>query len=128
MNVIMLQAHEHPARPDHDVRGQSVLDSRDHQLGYVANLFVDEDDRHLRFIDVVPQDWLGRERKRHHHLVPVEVLVLPDEASRRDFYGSIELQVDKETVESSPMLPPAFEAPNTELQEAVRQHYEAALR
>lgn len=128
MNIIMLQAHEHPARPDHDVRGRSVLDSRDHQLGYVANLFVDEDERHLRFIDVVPQDWLGRERKNHHHLVPFEVLVPPDEARRRDFYGSIELQVDKETVESSPMLPPAFEAPNTELQEAVRQHYEAALR
>jgi sporulation protein YlmC with PRC-barrel domain len=68
MNVIMLQQHEHPARPDHDLRGRSVLDSRDHQLGYVANLFVDEDERHLRFIDVVPQDWLGRERKRHHHL------------------------------------------------------------
>jgi PRC-barrel domain len=128
MNIIMLQAHEHPARPDHDVRGRSVLDSRDHQLGYVANLFVDEDERHLRFIDVVPQDWLGRERKNHHHLVPFEVLVPPDEARRRDFYGSIELQVNKETVESSPMLPPAFEAPNTELQEAVRQHYEAALR
>ena len=123
MNVIMLEHHEDPARPDHDLRGRSVLDSRDHQLGYVANLFVDEDERHLRFIDVVPQDWLGRERKRHHHLVPIEVLVPPDEASRRDFYGSIELQVDKETVESSPMLPPAFDAPDAELQEAVLQHY-----
>jgi hypothetical protein len=43
MNVIMLQKHEKPVRPDHDVRAQSVLDSRDHLLGYVANLFVDED-------------------------------------------------------------------------------------
>ena len=123
MNIVRLQEHEHPARPDHDLRGRSVLDSSDHQLGYVANLFVDEDERHLRFIDVVPQDWLGRERKRHHHLVPIEVLVLPDEANRRDFYGSVELQVDKATVENSPMLPPAFDAPDAELQEAVLQHY-----
>jgi hypothetical protein len=88
----------------------------------VANLFVDEDERHLRFIDVVPQDWLGRERKRHH-LAPIETLILPDEASRRNFYGSVELQVDKHTVESSPMLPPAFDAPDAELQEAVLQHF-----
>jgi hypothetical protein len=123
MKIVRLQEHEHPARPDHDLRGRSVLDSSDHQLGYVANLFVDEDDRHLRFIDVVPQDWLGRERKRHHHLVPVEALVLPDEAGRRDFYGSVELQVDRKAVEDSPMLPPTLEAPDAELQEAVRQHY-----
>jgi hypothetical protein len=77
---------------------------------------------------VVPQDWLGRERKRHHHLVPMEVLILPTEAIRRDSYGSVELQVDKETVESSPTLPPSLDAPDSELQEAVRQHYEAALR
>jgi hypothetical protein len=76
----------------------------------------------------VPQDWLGRPRKRHHHLVPMEALILPAEASRRDSYGAVELQVDKETVESSPTLPPSFDAPDSELQEAVRQHYEAALR
>ena len=128
MNVIMLEHHEDPARPDHDLRGRSVLDSRDHQLGYVANLFVDEDEKHLRFIDVVPQDWLGRERKRHHHLVPIEALILPSEATRRDVYGSVELQVDKETVQSSPTLPPSSEAPDAELQEAVRQHYAAAMR
>jgi|GEM_PF-6659052 len=62
MNIVRLQEHEHPARPDHDLRGRSVLDSSDHQLGYVANLFVDEDERHLRFIDVVPRTgWGGRE-------------------------------------------------------------------
>ena len=123
MKIVRLEAHEHPARPEHDLRGRSVLDSSDHLLGYVANLFVDEDERHLRFIDVVPQDWLGRERKRHHHLVPIEVLVLADEASRRDFYGSVELEVEKAKVESSPMLPPHFDAPNEELQEAVLEHY-----
>jgi hypothetical protein len=128
LNVIMLQEHENPVRPDHDLRGQSVLDSGDHLLGYVANLFVDEDDRHLRFIDVVPQNWLGRPRKRHHHLVPIEALIPRAESIRRDSYAEVELQVDKETVESSPTLPPSLDAPDSELQEAIRQHYETALR
>jgi hypothetical protein len=129
MNVIMLQKDEYPARPDHDVRGQSVLDSGEHILGYVANLFVDEDERHLRFIDVVPENWLGRERKRHHHLVPIEALIPRAESNRRDSYAEVELQVDKETVESSPTLPPSLDAPDfSELQEAIRQHYETALR
>ena len=127
MNVIMLQKHEKPVRPDHDVRGQSVLDARDHLLGYVANLFVDEDERHLRFIDVVPEGWVGLPRTRHHHLVPIEVLIPRAESIRRDSYAEVELQVDKETVESSPTLPPSLEAPDSELQEAIRQHYETAL-
>ena len=128
MNVIMLAEDEHPARPEHDLRGRSVLDCKDHQIGYVANLFVDEDEKHLRFIDVVPQDWLGRERKRHHHLVPIEALMVAAEAIRRDSYGAVELQVDRQTVESSPSLPPSLDAPDSELQEAVRKHYEGALR
>ncbi len=128
MNVIRLQEHEHPARPDHDVRNQSVLDSRAHVIGYVANLFVDEDERHLRFIDVVPENWLGRPRENHHHLIPFEALLPRAESIRRDSYAEVELQVDKETVESSPTLPPSLDAPDSELQEAVRQHYEAALR
>ena len=123
MNIVMLQANEHPARPDHDLRGRTVLDSNDHHLGYVANLYVDEEERHLRFIDVVPQDWLGRERRHHHHLVPVKALIPPAEANRRDLYGEIELQVDKETVESSPTLPPSLAAPDSELQEAILRHY-----
>jgi hypothetical protein len=128
MNVIMLQKDEYPARPDHDVRGQSVLDSGEHILGYVANLFVDEDERRVRFLDVVPENWLGRERKRHHHLVPIEALIPRAESNRRDSYAEVELQVDKETVESSPTLPPSLDAPDSELQEDIRQHYETALR
>ena len=129
MNVIMLQKHEYPAHPDRDVRGESVLDSGAHILGYVANLFVDEDERRVRFLDVVPQDWLGRERKRHHHLIPIEALISREEEIRRDSFEDVELQVDKETVESSPTLPPSLDAPDfSELQEAVRRHYEAALR
>ena len=129
MSVIMLQKHEHPARGERDVRGESVLDSGDHIIGYVANLFVDEDERRVRFLDVVPQNWLGMDRKGHHHLIPIETLISREESTRRDSFADVELQVDKETVESSPTLPPSLDATDfSELQEAVRQHYEAALR
>ena len=129
MSVIMLQKHEYPARGERDVRGESVLDSGDHMIGYVANLFVDEDERRVRFLDVVPQNWLGMDRKGHHHLIPIETLVSREESTRRDSFADVELQVDKEAVESSPTLPPSLDATDfSELQEAVRQHYEAALR
>jgi PRC-barrel domain len=129
MNVIMLQKHEHPAHGERDVRGDSVLDSGNHVIGYVANLFVDEDEGRVRFLDVVPENLLGMQRKRHHHLIPVEALVSREESIRRDSYGDVELQVAKGTVESSPTLPPSLDATDfSELQEAVRRHYEAALR
>jgi hypothetical protein len=129
MNVIMLQKHEYPAHPERDVRGESVLDSGEHILGYVANLFVDEEERRVRFLDVVPENWLGMQRKRHHHLIPIEALISREEEIRRDSFEDVELQVDKQTVESSPTLPPSLEAAEfSELQKAVRKHYEAALR
>ena len=129
MDVIMLQKHEYPAHGERDVRGESVLDSGNHIIGYVANLFVDEDERRVRFLDVVPQNWLGIDRKGHHHLIPIEALISREESTRRDSFADVELQVDKEAVESSPTLPPSLDATDfSELQEAVRQHYEAALR
>ena len=129
MNVSMLQKHEYPAHGEPDKRGESVLDSGNHIIGYVANLFVDEEERRVRFWDVVPQDWLGRERKHHHHLIPIEALISREESIRRDSFDDVELRVDKETVESSPTLPPSLDATDfSELQEAVRRHYEAALR
>ncbi len=129
MNVIMLQKHEHPAHGERDVRGESVLDSGNHVIGYVANLFVDEDEGRVRFLDVVPENLLGMQRKRHHHLIPIEALISREESIRRDSFDVVELQVDKETVESSPTLPPSLDASGfSELQESVRRHYEAALR
>ena len=129
MNVVMLQKHEYPAHGERDVRGDSVLDSGNHIIGYVANLFVDKDERRVRFLDVVPENWLGFQKKRHHHLIPIEALISREESIRRDSFDDVELQVEKETVESSPTLPPSLDATDfSELQEAVRQHYEAALR
>ena len=125
MNIIRLEQHEYPARPQDDLRARSVLDRRDRLLGYVANLYVDEDERQLRFLDVVTEGFLGLGRK--HHLVPIEALIPAADAARRGFYGAIGLQVDRETVEQSPTMPNPLAGPEPELEEAIRQYYDERL-
>jgi sporulation protein YlmC with PRC-barrel domain len=79
MALIRLELHEHPASPQHEMRQKSVLDSGGTVVGTVANLYVDEGSRQLRFVDVLTSDFLGLERK--HHLVPVEAVSDQDPGS-----------------------------------------------
>jgi len=62
MALIRLELHEHPAASQHEMRQKSVLDSGGTVVGTVANLYVDEGSRQLRFLDVVTSDFLGLER------------------------------------------------------------------
>ena len=71
MNLIRLQRHQHPAPPYHELRQKNVFDSGSRFLGDVANLYVDND-RELRFVDVVTRGFMGLGRK--HYLVPVEAI------------------------------------------------------
>ena len=114
MTLIRLQRHEHPAPPHHEIRQTMVIDSGENIVGTVENLYVDEDGRQLRFVDVVTSGFLGLGRK--HHLVPVEAIT--GEAP-----GSIMLSVDEQTIESAPEFPDPHTAPNDELQRATRGHY-----
>ena len=57
--LFRLELHEHPASPQHEMRQKSVLDSGGTVVGTVANLYVDEDSRQLRFLDVRTSDFLG---------------------------------------------------------------------
>jgi sporulation protein YlmC with PRC-barrel domain len=121
MNVIRLQEHEYPAPPQRDLRGKTVLDPSGRYLGWVANLYVDEDERQLRFVDVLTGGFLGLGRT--HHLVPIEALIPSEQALRLGLYGAVELQVNRETVERSPTFPNPLVGPDPELQEAIRDHY-----
>jgi len=118
MALIRLEHHEHPAPPHHEMRQKSVLDSQDEVVGTVANLYVDEDSRQLRFLDVITDDqhyiFLGLEKK--HHLVPVEAMSEEDS-------GSITLGVDQEAVASALPFPDPQEGPDEEYQRAIREHY-----
>ncbi len=114
MTLIRLKLHEHPAPPHHEIRQKSVLDSGGSVVGMVANLYVDEDSRQLRFVDVLTSDFLGLERK--HHLVPVEVVSEEDP-------GSITLGVNQQSVESAPEFPNPHVVPEEEYQRTIREHY-----
>jgi sporulation protein YlmC with PRC-barrel domain len=114
MALIRLKLHEHPAPPHHEIRQKSVLDSGGSVVGMVANLYVDEDSRQLRFVDVLTSDFLGLERK--HHPVPVEVVSEEDA-------GSITLGVNQQTVESAPDFSNPHVVPDEEHQRTIREHY-----
>ena len=114
MALSRLEHHEHPAAPQHEMRQKSVLDSGDRFVGTVANLYVDEGSRKLRFLDVVTSDFLGLERK--HHLVPVEAVSDQDP-------GSITLGVDQETVQSGPTFLHPHVVPDEDYQRTIREHY-----
>jgi sporulation protein YlmC with PRC-barrel domain len=114
MALIRLQLHEHPASPQHEMRQKSVLDSKGNVVGTVANLYVDESSRQLRFLDVRTSDFLGLEKK--HHLIPVEAVSDQDP-------GSITLGVDQESVQSGPDFPNPHVAPDEDYQRTIREHY-----
>jgi hypothetical protein len=114
MALIKLEWHEHPAPPHHEMRQKRVLDSGESVVGTVANLYVDEGSRQLRFVDVLTSDFLGLERK--HHLLPVEAVSEEDP-------GSITLGVYQETVERAPAFPNPHVGPDEEYQRTIREHY-----
>jgi sporulation protein YlmC with PRC-barrel domain len=114
MALIRLKLHEHPAPLHHEIRQKSVLDAEGSVVGMVANLYVDEDSRQLRFLDVLTSEFLGLERK--HHLVPVEVVSDQDP-------GTITLRVNQETVQSGPEFSNPHEAPEEDYQRTIREHY-----
>lgn len=113
MNLVRLQRHQHPRPPHHELRQKSVFDSGVRHIGQVANLYVD-DNRDLRFVDVVTSGFLGLGKK--HHLVPVEAIT--DESP-----GSVTLGVDQRSVESAPTSSNPQAGPDDELQRTIREHY-----
>jgi hypothetical protein len=102
MNVIRLARTSFSPAPHRELRQKSVFASRGRNMGTVENLYVEEDSRDMRFVDVVTNGFLGLGRK--HHLVPVEAVSEQDP-------GWITLGVAQETVERAPIFPnPRFGA------------------
>ena len=114
MNLVRLARHQHPAPPHQELRQKSVFDSGSRHIGQVANLYVEEDSRRLRFVDVVTGGFLGLGRQ--HCLVPVEAIT--DQAP-----GSITLGVDQRTLEGGPAFFNPQVVPDERLQRATREHY-----
>ena len=92
-----------------------VFDSGGGLIGYVANVYVDEE-RNYRFVDVATggvMGWLGTK----HHLVPVKAIAEGEP-------GLVTLKVDRRTIESAPTLGDPHEAPDEDLQRAALEHCE----
>jgi hypothetical protein len=114
MALIRLEVHEHPAPPHQEIRQKGVLDPGDRIVGTVANLYVDEDSRQLRFVDVLTSGLLGLGRK--HHLLPVE-------AVSQEGPGSITLGVDQQSVLSAPPFLNPHVVPDERYQRTILEHY-----
>jgi hypothetical protein len=115
MKLERLVFPQHPRPPQRELRERAVFDSGGGLIGYVANVYVD-DEGNYRFVDVATggvMGWLGTK----HHLVPVEAIAEGEP-------GSITLKVDRRTVQSAPTLGNPHEAPDEDLQRAAREHCE----
>jgi hypothetical protein len=113
VNLARLERHQHPSPPRDELRNRGVYASTGRYLGYVTHLYVD-DDRKLRFVDVVTGGVLGLGRK--HHLIPVEAIT-------EETLNAITLGVDEETVEGAPTIPNPLAGPDESRQRALYEHY-----
>jgi hypothetical protein len=114
MKLSRLEFPQHPKPPQRELRERGVFDSGGSLIGYVANVYVDEE-RNYRFVDIAMGGFMGLSAK--HHLVPVEAIAEGGEP------GSITLTVDQQTLDSALILGVPNEAPDEELQRAARKHY-----
>jgi hypothetical protein len=112
MKLARLDFTQHPRPPQHELRQRVVFDSGGHLIGYVENIYVD-DEGTFRFLDVAMGGFMGIGKK--HHLVPVEAIAEEEPGS------SITLTVDRQTVQSAPTLGDPHAAPDEGLQRAARE-------
>jgi hypothetical protein len=114
MKLDRLSFPQHPRPPQRELRQRGVFDSGGSLIGYVDNVYVDEERNH-RFVDIAVGGFSGLSAK--HHLVPVEAIA-------EGALGSVTLTVDQQTIESAPTLANPHEAPDEDLQRAAREHCE----
>jgi hypothetical protein len=112
MKLTWLEFPQHPRPPQRELRERGVFDSGGSLIGYVANVYIDEE-RNYRFVDIAVGGFMGLSAK--HHLVPVEAISEGEP-------GSITLTVDQQTLDSAPTLGDPHEAPDEGLQRAAREH------
>jgi hypothetical protein len=112
MKLARLEFTQHPRPPQHELRQRGVFDSGGSLIGYVENIYVDEEGT-FRFVDVATGGFIGIGKK--HHLVAVEAIAEEEPGS------SITLTLDQQTVHSAPTLGDPHTAPEEGLQRAARQ-------
>jgi hypothetical protein len=113
MKLARLEFTQHPRPPQHELRQRGVFDSGGSLIGYVENIYVDNEGT-FRFLDVAMGGFMGIGKK--HHLLPVEAIAEEEPGS------SITLTLDQQTVlQSAPTLGDPHTAPDEGLQRAARE-------
>jgi hypothetical protein len=112
MKLARLEFTQHPRPPQHELRQRGVFDSGGSLIGYVENIYVDNEGT-FRFLDVAMGGFMGIGKK--HHLVALEAIAEEEPGS------SITLTLDQQTVESAPTLGDPHTAPEEGLQRAASE-------
>jgi hypothetical protein len=113
MKLSRLEFTQHPRPPQNELRQRGVFDSGGSLIGYVENIYVDEEGT-FRFLDVAMGGFIGIGKK--HHLVVVEAIAEEEPAS------SITLTLDQQTLHSAPTLGDPHTAPDEGLQRVAREY------
>jgi sporulation protein YlmC with PRC-barrel domain len=101
-----------PAEPSQDIRGRKVVDSNGEDVGDVSDLFVDEIQKIVRFIEVANGGLMGIGRKRF--LVPVDAVTRVDK-------WTVRIDRHRDHVKSSPPYQP--ELIDLAYLDQIYQHY-----
>ena len=67
-----------PANPEDDLRGKAVYDAQGQRMGSVSDLYIDPQDREVRFLEVGAGGFLGMGEKSYLVLVEAVVEVTED--------------------------------------------------
>ena len=99
--------------PNQDVRDRKVFDNSGEEIGTVEDLFADEEERRVRFLDVGAGGFLGLGEK--HFLVPIEALLEVKE-------DRLIIEQSREKVVDSPPFDPKV-VPEPEEQREANDYY-----
>ena len=100
--------------PEQDVRGLDVYDNEGNEIGSVEDLYVDEAERKVRFLDVGAGGFLGIGEK--HFMIPVEAVTDVGE-------DRVTSEQDTEKVTGSPPFDTDVVPPTADYQREVYIYY-----
>ena len=100
--------------PEQDIRGLDVYDDEGNQIGSVEDLYVDTEERQVRFLDVGAGGFLGIGEK--HFMIPVEAVTDVGD-------DGVTIEHDTEKVTSSPPFDTDVVPPTADYQREVYGYY-----
>ncbi len=102
--------------PNQDVRGRKVFDNNEEEIGTVEDLFADEEERRVGFLDVGAGGFLGLGEK--HFLIPIEAVLEVKE-------DRLIIDQSREKIVDSPPFDPKV-VPGPEEQRQAYSHYNSS--